>query len=651
MIKWKKLFLLSTSLLLFSVAVVAQPTIKWNFSAEKNDGNVYEVNAFATVPQGWHLYGVNTSVEGLETAQPTFSFEYEKAKPANELSASAKSEVISDAIFNKKVNAFTGDVSFSQHIQIDGTIPSSLKGNFTVYVAKNDEFYPVETPFNITLEGGTTAPVENSRIKLSTLDIANPVADCGAAVHNSNGGSLLSIFLLGFIGGLIALVTPCVFPMIPVTVSFFTKRAPNKKIGIRNGVTYGLFIFLIYVLISVPFHIIGGVNPQIFNTISTNAWLNVSFFVIFIVFALSFFGFFEITLPGSIANRTDMKSGLGSIGGIFFMALTLAIVSFSCTGPILGSLLVGSLSGGAWQLSFGLAGFGIALALPFALFAIFPNWLEALPKSGGWLDTTKKILAFIELALAFKFLSNADLVEHWGILKREVFIGIWLLISLGLTAYLFGFIRLPHDVKGQKISTARKALGVLALLFIIYLIPGLTQSNYSNLNVLSGFPPPLSYSIYGKDNVKGKTLEANVVNDYEKAIQLAREQNKPLLIDFTGWACVNCRKMEENVWSQPDVHDYISENFILVSLYVDDRAKLPIEQRTTYTTSTGQQKDLTTLGDKWATFEAENFNQASQPLYAVLDKDEKLVTHPVGYTPNAKEYLEWLKCGKENFER
>lgn len=644
-----RFFLVSTSLL-FSLLAVAQPSVNWHFSSKKISGDIYELKASTTIPEGWHAYGFNKRVEGLETAEPSFTLDYENAVPANVATPDSKGLIIPDPIFKEKVNVYSGNLTLTQAIKISGTIPSSLKGTLTVYVGKDDEFYPVETPFNIALEGGETRSAETPRIKLANVDLAHPIASCGGTAP-SNKSSLLGIFLLGFVGGLIALVTPCVFPMIPVTVSFFTKRAANKQIGIRNGITYGLFIFLIYVLISLPFHIIGGVNPQIFNTISTNAWLNVAFFIIFIVFSLSFFGFFEITLPSSVASQADMKSGLGSIGGIFFMSLTLAIVSFSCTGPILGSLLVGSLSGGAWQLTFGLAGFGIALALPFALFAIFPNWLQALPKSGGWLDTTKKILAFIELALAFKFLSNADLVEHWGLLKREVFIAIWLVVSIGLTAYLFGLIRLPHDVKGQKISGARKMLGVVALLFTVYLVPGLTQSKYGNLNALSGFPPPLSYSIYGKDNAKGKTLEANVINDFDKALQMARDQKKPLLIDFTGWACVNCRKMEENVWSQPEVHEYIQDNFILVSLYVDDRAKLPIEQRITYTTSNGQQKELTTVGDKWATFEAENFNQASQPLYVVLDNDEQLITRPVGYTPDAKEYLYWLKCGKENFNR
>ena len=333
------------------------------------------------------------------------------------------------------------------------------------------------------------------------------------------------------------------------------------------------------------------------------------------------------------------------------MALTFSYCFPSlCTGPILGSLLVGSLSGGAWQLTAGLAGFGLALALPFGLFAVFPNWLQSLPKSGGWLDTVKKFLAFVEVGLAFKFLSNADLVMHWGILKREIFFAVWIITSALLALYLFGIIRLPHDYKGMKIGGGRKAVGVIAVLFTLYLIPGVTQTKYANLQLLSGFPPPLSYSIYGKENVHGKGLEANVINDYDKALQLAKEQHKPLLIDFTGWACVNCRKMEENVWTQPEVYSYIKENFILVSLYVDDKAKLPVEQRIiNYTTKDKSQKDIISVGDKWATFQSENFNQVTQPLYVILNNEQQLVNVPVGYTPDAKEYLQWLTCGKNTF--
>lgn len=624
----------------------ADSLLKWQVTAQKIADNVYALKTTAVVPGGWHLYGANPTIEGIESVQ--FAYDYENVQNAGPATFSGTLQQITDPIFdNKKTNIYTGNIAITQQVKINGVVPGELKGTITAFLGKKDEFQSAESTFNVHLEGGMAASANSKRLKLSTIDINHPVNDCGNS--KTEESSLWTIFLLGIFGGLIALLTPCVFPMIPVTVSFFTRRSDGRAKAIRNGLMYGFFIFLIYTLASVPFHIIGNVQPEIFNTISTNAWLNIIFFIIFIVFAFSFFGFFDITLPSSIAGKADAKSGLGSAGGIFFMALTLVIVSFSCTGVILGTLLVGTARNGAWPLTYGMAGFGLALALPFGLFAVFPHWLKALPKSGGWLDTVKKVLAFIELALAFKFLSNADLVMHWGLLKREVFFSLWILIGVGLTLYLFGVLRLPHDYKGMKIGNGRKIIGILALIFTLYLLPGVTSSKYANRQLLSGFPPPLTYSIYGKENVIGKGLEANVVNDYDKALQLAREQHKPILIDFTGWACVNCRKMEENVWTQQDVYNFIKNNFILVSLYVDDRQLLPVEQRFTYKTSSGYDKEIKTAGDKWATFQAENFTKASQPLYAIIDNNERLVNHPVGYTPDAKEYLQWLLCGRETF--
>jgi thiol:disulfide interchange protein DsbD len=413
---------------------------------------------------------------------------------------------------------------------------------------------------------------------------------------------------------------------------------------------YGAFILLIYVVLSIPFHFVDSSNPEILNTISTNVWLNIFFFVIFVVFALSFFGLFEISMPGGLANRADSKSGKGGLGGIFFMALTLALVSFSCTGPILGSLLAGSLStdGGAMQLTMGMTGFGLALALPFALFALFPSWLNSLPRSGGWLTSVKIVLGFLELALAIKFLSNADLVEHWGILKREVFFGIWIIIGILLVLYLFGILKFKHEGK-VKLTKLRIALGVLFLIFTIYLLPGVTKTKYANRGLISGFPPPLNYSLYGHDAFKG--VEANVMNDYEQALQIAKQQNKPILIDFTGWACVNCRKMEENVWPVPEVKEMIEKNFILVSLYVDDRKKLDGQEQFIYTFPDSSKKSIQTIGDKYATFQNINFTSVSQPLYAVISPEENLLTRPVGYTPDDKEYVEWLQCGLDAFKK
>ena len=611
---------------------IVNATVK---AVEKND-STYILKAELNLQKSWHVYGNNA--DGITA--PTFNASIESAKFQGPISFSNKPIAQKDVLFGT-ANVFLDKVAFEQELSITGFQPDSLKGNIVLNVGKGDQFYALELPYSAALANGSK--VEGFQMLLPASATTAKEGACGD-VQASTDASAWSVFFLGFLGGLIALITPCVFPMIPVTVSFFTKRSKTKKEGIQNGVLYGLSIFLIYILASVPFHIIGNVQPEIFNSISTNATLNIIFFIVFIFFSISFFGYFEITLPSGIANKADAKSGLGSLGGIFFMAITLAIVSFSCTGPILGTLLVGSLQGGAWALTQGMAGFGLALALPFTLFAIFPGWLQSIPKSGGWLDTVKKILAFVELALAFKFLSNADLVQHWGILKREVFLGIWTLVALGLTAYLFGWLRLPHDVKGAKIAPTRKVLGVISFAFAIYVAQGIPASRASSLQLLSGFPPPASYSLYESSNHTTTGLHAQVVNDYNKALEMAKAANKPLLIDFTGWACVNCRKMEENVWVDPAVKSFIEENFILVSLYVDDRANLPIEKRFTYTNATGQSKEIKTQGDLWATFQSENFKQVTQPLYVVLSPNQTLLSNPVGYTPNIQQYLAWLQC-------
>ena len=611
---------------------IVNATVK---AVEKND-STYILKAELNLQKSWHVYGNNA--DGITA--PTFNASIESAKFQGPISFSNKPIAQKDVLFGT-ANVFLDKVAFEQELSITGFQPDSLKGNIVLNVGKGDQFYALELPYSAALANGSK--VEGFQMVLPASATIAKEGACGD-VQASTDASAWSVFFLGFLGGLIALITPCVFPMIPVTVSFFTKRSKTKKEGIQNGVLYGLSIFLIYILASVPFHIIGNVQPEIFNSISTNATLNIIFFIIFIFFSISFFGYFEITLPSGIANKADSKSGLGSLGGIFFMAITLAIVSFSCTGPILGTLLVGSLQGGAWALTQGMAGFGLALALPFTLFAIFPGWLQSIPKSGGWLDTVKKILAFVELALAFKFLSNADLVQHWGILKREVFLGIWTLVALGLTAYLFGWLRLPHDVKGATIAPTRKVLGLISLAFAIYVAQGIPMNRASSLQLLSGFPPPASYSLFESTNTTNTGLHAQVMNDYGKAIEMAKAANKPLLIDFTGWACVNCRKMEENVWVDPAVKSYIEENFILVSLYVDDRANLPIEKRFTYTNAAGQSKEIKTQGDLWATFQSENFKQVTQPLYVVLSPDQTLLSNPVGYTPNIQQYLEWLQC-------
>jgi thiol:disulfide interchange protein DsbD len=465
--------------------------------------------------------------------------------------------------------------------------------------------------------------------------------------------TLFSIFGLGFIGGLLALLPPCVFPMIPLTVSFFTKQ--NDKKGVYSALLYGLFIVLVYLLLSVPFHLLDSVNPDILNEISTNVVLNIIFFLIFIFFAFSFFGYYELTLPSSWVNRSTKGETFGGILGVFFMALTLAVVSFSCTGPILGSLLASSITsdGGAWQLTAGMGGFGVALGLPFALFAMFPKVLSNLPKSGAWLNTIKVVLGFVELALALKFLSNADLVAHWGLLKIEIFLFLWVAISACLTLYLLGVIKFPHDQKVKSFTFIRISSIILAFSFSIYLASGFTfnkeTSTYKPLSLLSGLAPPVGYSILYPNDCPNNL---DCFKDLKSGIEYAKKVNKPILLDFTGFACVNCRKMEEHIWPLSSVDKIIRNEYVLISLYVDDKKLLPKEEQVLVKRSTGDGfRKLKNFGHKWAHFQTEFFQTNSQPYYVLLNPEgNEILASPVGYTPSEEDYLSFLRSGLESFD-
>jgi cytochrome c biogenesis protein CcdA/thioredoxin-related protein len=614
----KKITLVFIALILFAVHSSAQIAVK--VTARKISDKNFDLSfQFESTNEVW-IYADNKlqQIEGPKVELINAAASIAKVTGAG--------QAVEDPIFeNNRLWVFSSFSPLSSKIQFTKTYPARLKGKILGYYREGDQFLSFELPFETDLAGGESQLLVNQ--SLVGLDLSRPLNDCGkrAAVEDR---SALGVFLLGLAGGLLALLTPCVFPMIPVTVSFFTNRATSRKDGIKNGMLYGGFIFLIYIAASIPFHLVKGLKPELLNNIATSAPLNIFFFFIFLFFALSFFGVFTISLPSSLATGASKKTG------IFFMSLTLVIVSFSCTGPIIGSLLVGTLSGGAWLLTAGLAGFGVALALPFGLFAVFPQWLKKLPKSGGWLETFKKSLAFIELALAFKFLSNADLVMHWGILKREVFIMIWILLSFALSFYL---LNIPGLIKHHKwmIGKWRAGLAAGVFLFGLYLIPAIHPDGHPALSFLSGFPPPAHYSVYKQPGNHLKDLKP-IMNDYQLALKKSKEENKPILIDFTGWACVNCRKMEEQVWVRPEVAEVIRDKYILLSLYVDDKELLPVEERT---------ESLQTVGDKWAKFQSENFKQVTQPLYVAISPDEKLLTHPVGYTPDAQQYLEWLRCG------
>ncbi len=631
-------FLLTILFAFITIVSSAQSPVQWKIATEKKDGNTFLIHINAAINNGWYLYAATDTANGLEGL--TININNKNVQLDGNARSLTVPIIIPDKIFaNSRETVFEKEASFIQQVNIDSSV-SSLSVTLNAYAANGKEFTPIEYHYDVILDSRHQSNLA-AGIKLSSIDIHKPLADCGNSSDTNN--SVIVIFFLGMAGGFLALLTPCVFPMIPLTVSFFAKSSANRKQSIRNASLYGAFIVLMYVALSIPFHLF-RLSPEVLNSIATNVWLNIAFFIIFIGFSLSFFGLFNLTISGSITSKTDAKSNITSFSGIFFMALTLAIVSFSCTGPILGSLLVGSLDSGAWPLTCGLTGFGLALALPFALFAIFPQRLAQLPKSGSWLDTVKKTLAFIELALAFKFLSNADLVAHWGILKREVFLIVWILIFTGLALYLFRFFS-----RGKvKMPLARIAAGCSTLLFVAYLFAGVT--NTTSLQLLSGFPPPMSYSIHNKESHSSKSEAPIVVNDYDKAMQLSKTLQRPILIDFTGWACVNCRKMEENVLAQPQIKQTISEHFVVLSLYVDDKASLPPGQTFHYTNAEGNTVDIETAGDKWATFEAENFKQVSQPLYALLTPEGKLINHPVGYTPDAREYKAWLQCGVDTYK-
>jgi thiol:disulfide interchange protein len=631
----------------FSIASSAQDSasVQWTVSSKKTGAGEYELQVTGKVQDGKYLYLFAKNAEGLDSLILQFTDSSIVKMGSVEVKLGA-SEFADPLFENKTVFISKTEIQFTQQIRIQGVVPALLKGTIVFTTGAPGEFLPSqEFAFDVKLEGGIS---QSARIKINAIDIDNPVNNCGD--EGTEGKSLWGIFLLGLVGGFIALLTPCVFPLIPLTVSFFTKRSGSRAKGIRNALLYGFFIFIIYIILSVPFHLLDQTDPEILNNISTNVWLNIIFFIVFVVFAISFFGYFEITLPGNFANSADSKASVGSTLGIFFMALTLAIVSFSCTGPILGSLLAGALTkdGGAMQLSFGMGGFGLGLALPFALFAMFPNWLQSLPKSGGWLNTVKVVLGFLELAMAVKFLSNADLVKQWHLLPREVFLGIWLVIAILLVLYLLGLIRFPHDDKNVKIGGIRWTFIVLFAAAAIYIAPGVTNTKWANLKLISGFPPPLCYSVYEHPVNCETSLEP--LRDYEQALELAKQQNKPLLIDFTGWACVNCRRMEENVWTNPEVLELMKNKFVVVSLYVDERKVLPAAQQQTVTTKTGAKKEIVTIGDKWATFQSENFDAVAQPQYAILGLDEAALTKTKGYTASPAEFKLWLECGLEAFK-
>ena len=639
-------YLIFLSFSFLSFAQVEEEPVQWTTQLNRISETRVALEFKASIAEKWHLYSLEEFEDGPLPTEFVFTYDTLKLTPAGPIT-SGTPKVEFDQIFEIDLPFFDTEATFKQQFEVLDATASEISGEIN-YQACDDRvcIFRTET-FRIALDG---SKLKEEELALSEKDLARSAAltldlkNKGVLVRqlgtSSTNSLYWNLFFLGFLGGLIALLTPCVFPMIPLTVSFFLKQGSSLRTGIFNALLYGFFIVLIYVLLSLPFHFLDSLNPEILNTISTNVPLNLIFFAVFVFFAFSFFGYYELTLPASWGNATDEGATRNGSVGIFFMALTLAIVSFSCTGPILGSLLAGSLSadGGAMQLTAGMTGFGVALALPFALFALFPNALNALPKSGGWMTTIKVVLGFLELALALKFLSNADLVSHWGLLKREVFIGIWTLLAFGLTLYLFGLLRFPHEGK-VKIAKGRYVLAALSLGFTAYLFLGLIAKN-NTLKLLSGFPPPAFYSLSSSEN--DCPLGLNCYKDFEQGLAAAKQQNKPILLDFTGWACVNCRKVEENIWSRPEVFRILNEEVVLISLYVDDRTDLPQAEQFNFKYPNGRVRMIKTIGEQWASFQSLNFNTASQPYYVLMQPDGTLLNAPIQYT-DAATYLGWLE--------
>ena len=621
---------------------LTQEPIKWLTSVEKKSDNSFILYTTAKIQDNWRLYSQNLEEGG---ALPTeFVFEDESIFDSFSIVSEPKPITKYDPIFQMDQSYFINEVIYSQEVVLKGNYKDDILTQNLYYQVCDDRvciFQDVKLEYSLSNKQIiNTTSFDYSTVSSSlNLDLKNSellVNEYENEMSN-NFSRRINILILGLLGGFLALLTPCVFPMIPLTVSFFSTKNEQAKL---YSSSYGFFIILIYVSLSIPFYFLENINPEILNQISTSPVLNFIFFAIFVAFALSLFGLFDITLPSSWSNTVDSKSNLyKGLISTFFMSLTLCLVSFSCTGPILGTLLVGTLTsdGGAIDLTYGMLGFGVALAVPFTLLAFFPNVINKLPKSGSWTNSIKVILGFVELALAFKFLSNVDLILEWGILKREIFIGIWVLLFLLCGLYL--------------LRTSKKLSYILSSSFFIIVGIYMSSSLFStktNLSLLSGLLPPEFYSLYQDDNEC--PLSLNCIKDFDEGKSESVENNKPILLDFTGWACANCRRVEENTWSEPKVYDMINNEFILISLYVDDRSDLNQDQIIILTDKNGNEKTLKKVGEKWSAFQTINFKNNSQPYYVLLSPNLEVLNKPIQYT-DTDTYQSWLSEGLENFKK
>ncbi|MCE3230063.1 MAG: Cytochrome c-type biosis protein DsbD, protein-disulfide reductase [Bacteroidetes bacterium] len=674
----------------FALGIEAQQNpVSWKFETKKVSDCEYDLIFKASIEEPWHIYSIHKEkAKEAEDIWPTTiifkkSKDYKTVGPLKE----SKPHTELDKVWECVVSYHPKNATFTQRVQLLSKDKVKITGTYEVQ-ACTDQMC-TRTPidkFEFECEGGatcvateTTAAIDSSTAASTTLAAdttpKNNTPTVSATPDNKTSEkdpeaienmSWWAIFLTGFIGGFAALLTPCVFPMIPMNVSFFTKQSKTKAQGMRNALIYALFIIILYVGLGLGVTLIFGAGAL--HTLSTNIWFNLAFFVLLLVFAASFLGAFEIVLPSSFVNKMDSKSDKGGLVGIFFMAFTLALVSFSCTGPIIGTLLVQAAAGGGIGGPFwGMFGFALALALPFGLFAAFPGWLNSLPKSGGWLNSVKVVLGFLELALALKFASNADLVVQAGILTREVFIGLWIVIFGLMGVYLIGGFKTSHDSDLKHVSVTRLMFAIVSFFVTIYLIPGMWGAP---LKLFSGILPPLEYSesphgfggggVHAAANTNidpefSKYIETNkhgVVyfkNDYEHALAYAKKTGKPLMVDFTGHACANCRKTEDYVWPDPEVVKRLNNEVVLVSLYVDDKRSLdPKDYKKVFWY--GKEREITDIGDKFKYMEETLYGQSTQPLYILLDHNEQKLNAVRGYNPSIEEYIKWMDEGIDKFK-
>lgn len=626
--------------------------IKWSASIEETAKEEKTLVLTAKIEPGWHMYDRNLPEGGPNSTEFLFNT-LRGAERIGDFEADRAPEESYDQQFQMKLRWFQTKVVFRQKLHVTDA------DNFALVVetraqACNDEtcLAPSGETFSFGAETVAEADTTAAALTFTPLDetgtdiakIYEPVTDVlqayGDVSMRQANSSLWMIFLFGFLGGLIALLTPCVWPMIPMTVSFFLKRTKKRREAVRDALIYGIAIIVIYLVLGVAITLLFGASAL--NSLSTNAIFNLIFFALLVFFAVSFFGAFEIVLPSRWTNRIDSKadSTRGALS-IFFMAFTLVLVSFSCTGPIIGTLLVQAASmGQILGPMIGMFGFAIALALPFSLFAVFPHWLQSMPKSGGWLNSVKVVMAFLELALSLKFLSVADLAYGWGILDRETFLALWIVIFFLLGVYLLGKIRFPHDTPLEKIGVGRFFLAVISLSFAVYMVPGLWGAP---LRAISAFSPPA----YTQDfNLYEGNVHAQF-DDFEEGMRYAEKQNKPVLIDFSGFGCVNCREMENNVWIDPRVKKILEQDYVLITLIVDDKTALP---EPIVVDDAGKKRTLRTIGDKWSYLQRTKFGASSQPFYIPVDHNGIPLSASYKRDLNVQRYIDFLQSGLKEYK-